>query len=119
MEERLDAMLQALDTVQPTLETFYKSLTDEQKAAFNRLDRATGLDGVACQVNKRRPPGPPLSCRSMDDRNHSAAMRTSGAAARTSASTCFSYLTKFSWNMRTSLRAVSSNAALSFQVFIG
>src|SRR5882724_9985259 len=50
---------------------------------------------------------------------YSAAMRTSGAAARTSASTCFSYLTKFSWNMRTSLRAVSSNAALSFQVFIG
>ena len=50
---------------------------------------------------------------------HSAAMRTSGAAARTSASTCFSYLTKFSWNMRTSLRAVSSKADLSFQVFIG
>src|SRR5215813_7903435 len=50
---------------------------------------------------------------------YSAAMRTSGAAERTSASTCFSYLTKFSWNMRTSLRAVWSNAALSFQVFIG
>src|SRR5262249_45245581 len=50
---------------------------------------------------------------------YSAAIRTSGAAARTSASTCFSYLTKFSWNMRTSLRAVSSKAALSFQVFIG
>ena len=50
---------------------------------------------------------------------YSAARRTSGAAERTSASTCFSYLTKFSWNMRTSLRAVSSNAALSFQVLIG
>ena len=50
---------------------------------------------------------------------YSAAIRTSGAAARTSASTCFSYFTKFSWNMRTSLRAVSSKAALSFQVFIG
>src|SRR5262245_16842437 len=50
---------------------------------------------------------------------HSAAMRTSGAAARTSASTCFSYFTKFCWNMPTSLRAVASKAALSFQVFIG
>src|SRR5579862_9796366 len=52
-------------------------------------------------------------------KNYSAASRTSGAAARTSASTCFSYLVKFSWNMRTSLRAVSSKALLSFQVFIG
>ena len=51
--------------------------------------------------------------------SYSAAIRTSGAAARTSASTVFSYLTKFSWNMRTSLRAVSSKADLSFQVFIG
>jgi MFS family permease len=47
---------------------------------------------------------------------HSAAMRTSGAAARTSASTWLSYLVKFSWNMRTSLRAVSSNSALFCQV---
>ena len=33
-------------------------------------------------------------------------MRTSGAAERTSASTCWSNFTKLSWNMRTSLRAV-------------
>ena len=42
--------------------------------------------------------------------NYSAAIRTSGAAARTSASTCLSNLAKFFWNMPTSLRAVSSNA---------
>jgi LTXXQ motif family protein len=37
MERRLDAMLQALDTVQPALAKFYNSLDDEQKAQFNRL----------------------------------------------------------------------------------
>ncbi len=38
MERRFDAMLQALDTVQPALVHFYGSLDDEQKAQFNRLD---------------------------------------------------------------------------------
>jgi len=37
MERRLDAMLQALDKVQPALESFYGSLDDEQKAQFNRF----------------------------------------------------------------------------------
>jgi hypothetical protein len=37
MEGRLDAMLQALDVVQPALVDFYGSLTDEQKARFNQL----------------------------------------------------------------------------------
>jgi hypothetical protein len=37
MEKRLDAMLQALDLVQPALTAFYDSLSDEQKARFNRL----------------------------------------------------------------------------------
>jgi hypothetical protein len=37
MEARLSAMLQALDTVQPALAKFYNSLTDEQKARFDRL----------------------------------------------------------------------------------
>ena len=50
---------------------------------------------------------------------YSAAMRTSGAAARTSASTWFSNRTKLSWNMRTSLRAVWSNSDLFFQVLNG
>jgi hypothetical protein len=39
MERRLKAMLDALDTVQPALEGFYGSLTDDQKERFNRLAR--------------------------------------------------------------------------------
>src|SRR5215468_54316 len=38
MEDRLNSMLQALDTVQPALAKFYDSLSDEQKARFNRLN---------------------------------------------------------------------------------
>jgi hypothetical protein len=34
---RLDAMLQAIGTVRPALETFYNALTDEQKAAFDAI----------------------------------------------------------------------------------
>jgi histone H3/H4 len=37
MEQRLDAMLRAVQTVQPALEKFYGSLGDEQKERFNRL----------------------------------------------------------------------------------
>ena len=37
METRLDAMLKALDIVQPALTQFYDSLNDEQKARFNQL----------------------------------------------------------------------------------
>ena len=37
MEERLNAIVQALDLVQAPLEKFYNSLSDEQKARFNRL----------------------------------------------------------------------------------
>jgi hypothetical protein len=37
MEQRLDAMLRALNIVQPALEKYYGSLTDEQKERFNRL----------------------------------------------------------------------------------
>jgi hypothetical protein len=43
---RLDAMLQSIRTIRPALETFYNSLTDEQKAAFDAIgperNRATG-----------------------------------------------------------------------------
>jgi LTXXQ motif family protein len=38
MEQRLRALLQAIDTVQPALAKFYNSLSDEQKAQLNRLD---------------------------------------------------------------------------------
>jgi len=42
MEERLTAMLQGLDRVQPALEKFYASLRDEQKARFNRFSARSG-----------------------------------------------------------------------------
>jgi len=38
MRTRLDAMLGAVRTVRPTLERFYQSLSDEQKARFNALE---------------------------------------------------------------------------------
>jgi LTXXQ motif family protein len=37
MEQRLAAMFQAVQTVEPVLEKFYGSLSDEQKKRFNRL----------------------------------------------------------------------------------
>jgi hypothetical protein len=37
METRLSGMLKALDTVQPAMVKFYGSLTDEQRARFDRL----------------------------------------------------------------------------------
>ena len=37
MEQRLDAMLQAIETVRPALTKFYGSLSDEQKARFDRM----------------------------------------------------------------------------------
>jgi hypothetical protein len=37
MAQRLNAMLEAVKIVQPTLENFYGGLTDEQKARFNQL----------------------------------------------------------------------------------
>ena len=39
MEQRLKGMLQAIETVRPALNKFYASLTDEQKAHFDRLGR--------------------------------------------------------------------------------
>jgi hypothetical protein len=39
MEKRLEAMLDAAETVQPALEEFYASLSNEQKARFNTLGR--------------------------------------------------------------------------------
>jgi len=42
MEQRLDAMLQAIETVRPALTRFYGSLSDEQKARFDRMGRRTG-----------------------------------------------------------------------------
>src|SRR5262249_20234957 len=40
MRQRLDAMLQAVRTVEPAMEKFYNSLNDEQKARLNALGPA-------------------------------------------------------------------------------
>jgi hypothetical protein len=37
MNNRLDAMVQAVKTLRPPLGTFYASLSDEQKAQFNSM----------------------------------------------------------------------------------
>jgi hypothetical protein len=39
MEKRLQAMIDAANTVKPALDGFYASLTNEQKARFNRIGR--------------------------------------------------------------------------------
>jgi hypothetical protein len=38
MEQRLKAVLESIDIVEPALTSFYMLLTDEQKARFNQLD---------------------------------------------------------------------------------
>jgi LTXXQ motif family protein len=45
MDSRLQVMLQAVETVRPALDGFYKSLSDEQKARFNAI--APGSDASA------------------------------------------------------------------------
>jgi ABC-type transporter MlaC component len=42
MQNRLNAMVQAVKALRPTLATFYASLSDEQKAQFNILGQNTG-----------------------------------------------------------------------------
>jgi hypothetical protein len=37
MEQRLNAALEAIKILQPALESFYSTLSDEQKARFNQL----------------------------------------------------------------------------------
>jgi hypothetical protein len=39
MDQRLKAMIDAANTVKPALDKFYASLSDEQKARFDRLGR--------------------------------------------------------------------------------
>jgi hypothetical protein len=45
MQKRLEAMIEAANAVRPALEEFYASLSDEQKAKFNRLGRDTAQSG--------------------------------------------------------------------------
>jgi len=45
IEKRLQAMIDAGNTVKPPLDSFYASLSSEQKARFNRLDRELARAG--------------------------------------------------------------------------
>lgn len=45
MQERLEAMIEAANSVRPALEDFYAGLSDEQKAKFNRLGRDSARRG--------------------------------------------------------------------------
>jgi len=45
MEKRLQAMIDAAKTVKPALESFYASLTSEQKARFNRIGQQLETTG--------------------------------------------------------------------------
>jgi hypothetical protein len=45
MEKRLDAMIKAASSIRPALEDFYATLSNEQKARFNRLDANTAQSG--------------------------------------------------------------------------
>jgi hypothetical protein len=40
MQKRLEAMIEAANSVRPALDDFYAALGDEQKAKLNRLGRA-------------------------------------------------------------------------------
>ena len=45
MQKRVEAMIDAANTVRPALEEFYAALNDEQKAKFNRLGRDIAQGG--------------------------------------------------------------------------
>jgi len=45
MQKRLEAMIEAANAVRPALDNFYASLSDEQKAKFNRLGRDANQSG--------------------------------------------------------------------------
>ena len=51
---RLDSLLQTLGTVRPALDTFYDSLTDEQKAAFDAIgpERNGATNALAADGNE-------------------------------------------------------------------
>jgi hypothetical protein len=45
VEARLEAMDQAVKAIRPALDTFYTSLTDEQKARFNMMGQSQSGTG--------------------------------------------------------------------------
>ncbi len=58
MQQRIEAMEKAVNTVRGPLDTFYGSLTDEQKAKFNAADQPPASD----QDRNGRPRGVAQSC---------------------------------------------------------
>ena len=52
MEQRLSGMLQAIEAVRPALTNFYGSLSDEQKARFDRLGLASPPDRQAGSASR-------------------------------------------------------------------
>jgi LTXXQ motif family protein len=56
VQTRLDSMLQAIATVQPALDSFYGSLSDEQKAAFDAIGpERNGLKAASAADNGESP----------------------------------------------------------------
>ena len=45
MEKRLQAMIDAANTVKPALDSFYASLSNEQKARFDRIGQQVAQTG--------------------------------------------------------------------------
>jgi ABC-type transporter MlaC component len=52
MHTRVDAMLQAVQIVRPALDTFYKSLSDEQRERFNALDQGEQSQAQAGNLDR-------------------------------------------------------------------
>ena len=60
MEKRLQAMIDAANTVKPALADFYASLSNEQKARFNEIGKemaTTGSGGRSPRPNRQNKKG--------------------------------------------------------------
>ncbi len=62
MQQRVQAMLNAVKVVRPPLEKFYSTLTDEQKARFNALGQSKPQAGQAGQAGVVNAGSPAASC---------------------------------------------------------
>ncbi len=85
MTARLDATLEAVQTVRPALETFYASLSDEQKERFNEIGPEAGDcrrdDGSSVRAGRQQLQGAearPDQSSDRDDRGCDQADRRSG-----------------------------------------
>jgi len=60
MQQRLQALVQAVNLISPPLDKFYDSLSDEQKARFNGI--GTNAPGARHAANASNPPNPQTQC---------------------------------------------------------